>query len=328
MPGTDLVLTTPTHTDPNQHAWLRSTDGERKQRAARAASTYDANDLTRLTLGYALTTGRANPHTQRAYRTAITRLVTSWQHAGINLLQPPTTAAHAHLRALEQELSAASVHVHHAGCRALYRALRATTITTATPFADTRVMKPHERAPHDRRRAYTQDELKSLHRHADTHDRVLLLLGAHAGLRLAEALNLTWANTHHQHAPATLDVRGGKGNRDRTVPLSPDLVRVLTRADAMPHGPYVLPYRSGNRARQRLRNLEARAGITHVPGRAMHSLRHTAGTTLYRHTADLITVQAWLGHADISTSRTYVDRVAHDDAMLAVQAFASLDAPA
>ena len=36
-----------------------------------------------------------------------------------------------------------------------------------------------------------------------------------------------------------------------------------------------------------------------------HSLRHLAGTRLYRATGDLYVVAALLGHADVSTSQVY-----------------------
>jgi integrase len=145
-----------------------------------------------------------------------------------------------------------------------------------------------------------------------------VLLGARGGLRLAEALALTWDDVHLTASPATLHVRNGKGGRDRTVLLVPELTDALealrcatgkrTETAGEQGTDHVLPYRSAERARERLRRLQQRANIPTVNGRAIHSLRHSAGTAVYAATGDLIAVQAWLGHATIATSRGYVHR--------------------
>ncbi len=45
---------------------------------------------------------------------------------------------------------------------------------------------------------------------------------------------------------------------------------------------------------------------TDVTYRALHSLRHTAGTRLMRQTGNPQTVQKFLGHASISTTSIYM----------------------
>ncbi|MNP48998.1 Tyrosine recombinase XerD [compost metagenome] len=47
-----------------------------------------------------------------------------------------------------------------------------------------------------------------------------------------------------------------------------------------------------------------RAGIE-VAGLGVHGLRATAATNALEHEADIAKVQAWLGHANISTTRIY-----------------------
>jgi hypothetical protein len=46
------------------------------------------------------------------------------------------------------------------------------------------------------------------------------------------------------------------------------------------------------------------------PGRAVHSLRHTAGIAVFEVSGhDLTVAPGWLGHADVSTTRGYLGRV-------------------
>jgi len=64
----------------------------------------------------------------------------------------------------------------------------------------------------------------------------------------------------------------------------------------------VLPYRTTHEARARMRRLCARAG---VPYKGIHSLRHTAGTRLFRETESMEDTARHLGHASTDTTRVY-----------------------
>lgn len=317
---TDLTLRTPTTALTTAEAWQRLADDERRRRAAAAANTHDPDGLADLTIAYLSLHGRASAPTIRNYRAAIARFVLAWRDAGENLLRPTRDAGHLYVRQLEVTYAAATVRVHLAAVAALYRALRWAGATEAHPFADVRVVKPDARRTDEKRDAFTEPELARMLDVAAPVDAALVLLGARGGLRLAEALTLTWSDVHLTASPATLTVRNGKGGRDRTVLLVPELVDALeAHKEGSVHGggnetageqgtDHVLPYRSAERARERLRRLQQRANIPLVSGRAIHSLRHSAGTAVYTATNDLVAVQAWLGHATIATSRGYVHR--------------------
>ncbi|WP_164318985.1 tyrosine-type recombinase/integrase, partial [Pseudomonas viridiflava] len=49
----------------------------------------------------------------------------------------------------------------------------------------------------------------------------------------------------------------------------------------------------------------AKAAGINVAGLGVHGLRATAATNALEHEADITKVQAWLGHANISTTRIY-----------------------
>jgi len=147
-------------------------------------------------------------------------------------------------------------------------------------------------------------------------DRAMLEVLYGAGLRVSELVGLPLG---------ALDLRGGllrvtgKGGRDRVVPLGGAALDALavyleegrpalmTRARGVCEAVFVTG-RGRAMTRQnffvRLRALARRAGI---PSDAVspHVLRHAFATDLLEGGADLRSVQAMLGHADLSTTQIY-----------------------
>jgi len=156
---------------------------------------------------------------------------------------------------------------------------------------------------------YPPADVERLLTAATGEDRALVLLGAHAGLRVSEALALRHADV--RLGDDELDVRDGKGGKARTVPVSESLARALregahtdsqdSREEGHAEG-RVLRLRDDRQARLRLRRLTVAAD---VPYRGYHALRHYCGTRLMRDTGDLDTVARVLGHSSIETARVY-----------------------
>jgi integrase/recombinase XerD len=135
-----------------------------------------------------------------------------------------------------------------------------------------------------------------------------LLYGA--GLRVSELAALPLA-------AATRDARflvvRGKGGKERLVPLSPPARAALAawkEARGETRSRYLFPSRGkeGHLTRQRcfqlLKGLAVEAGID--PRRlSPHVLRHAFATHLLDGGADLRSVQAMLGHADVATTQIY-----------------------
>lgn len=140
-----------------------------------------------------------------------------------------------------------------------------------------------------------------------------LLYGA--GLRVSELVGLPLSAARGELR--ALAVRG-KGEKERLVPLGAAArqalaayltVRAAFLAGATP-SPWLFPSRgaSGHLTRRRcgqlLKELALAAGID--PARlSPHVLRHAFATHLLDHGADLRSVQAMLGHADIATTQIY-----------------------
>jgi len=130
--------------------------------------------------------------------------------------------------------------------------------------------------------------------------RLMIALAAYAGLRRAEIAALDAGDVDLVSEAPTLAVRAGKGNKDRIVPLHPELVTLLRRA-APKHGPIVGVTEGtvGQKIAAHLRSLGIEA--------TAHKLRHTFGTELARATeGNVILIATLMGHSDIATSMGYI----------------------
>jgi integrase len=284
--------------------WATLPADELRRRAMDAAQAHDTTALWELTEAHLTLTGAAganvSPRTLSTYRSAITRLVTQDGRAW-DLLKPQRNAAHLWIREMETHgLKPSSVRTYLAAARALYAALRWSGATTVDPFTDSKPgTDPVPRE--EKRKPYTDDQVAQLLRVAFTdHERLLVLLCGHAGLRASEAVALRWAEI--DLATGRLVVASGKGGKKRTIPLSGTLRRELALERDRPDGDYVLPYRDRRSAWYHLKEMAQRAAI---PALGVHALRHTAGTRMMRQTGSLEITARLLGHAQIETTRIY-----------------------
>lgn len=149
-------------------------------------------------------------------------------------------------------------------------------------------------------------------------DRTFLLFLARTGARVSEAIgiNANDLQLERQHSQVLLH---GKGRRDRVIPVPQDLVRALTNLlgerGIAKHEPR--PIFIGAR-HERL----TRFGATHIVRRAVakavairpdladkpispHIFRHSLAMKLLQSGVDLLTIQAWLGHAQVATTHRY-----------------------
>lgn len=157
---------------------------------------------------------------------------------------------------------------------------------------------------------------------ADDRVRVILMLAALAGLRAVEIARLRREDILDHMDPPVLVVHG-KGGKPRLVSLSSPLSMELHRYGLPKRGPvvrrldgkpgHVSPSLVSSVANRHLHEL----GITDT----LHSLRHFAGTALYRQTRDIRLVQDTLGHASPSTTALYA-AWAREDAPSAMEELA------
>jgi len=257
-------------------AWADLPEDERRRRATEAAMLHDAAVLWDLTEARLTLNGAAgvniSPRTLATYRSAITRLVTQdgreW-----DLLKPKRDAATLWIREMEAHgLKPATVRVYLAAARALYVALRWAGATAADPFTDSKPGRDPI-AREEKRQPYTDDQAAQLLRVAFTyHERLLVLLCGHAGLRASEAVALKWSDI--DLASGRLVVASGKGRKKRTVPLSGTLRYELALEQTHPYGDWVLPYRDRRSAWYHVREMAARRGSGPGRPRAAAHRRH------------------------------------------------------
>jgi integrase/recombinase XerD len=161
----------------------------------------------------------------------------------------------------------------------------------------------------------TEDEIDRLFAAPDVstpegiRDRALLEIMYAAGLRVSELVGLKQADVD---LLAGLVVCHGKGNKERRVPLGKSAIHWLQQYAAVKAGygkqtsPFVFLHRGRPFTRQfawsMIKRHAEKAGIRNV---SPHTLRHSFATHLLQHGADSRSVQALLGHSDISTTQIY-----------------------
>jgi integrase/recombinase XerC len=139
-------------------------------------------------------------------------------------------------------------------------------------------------------------------------DEMFVRLALYLGLRIAEIVNMDVGDVDLERKAAL--VRQGKGCRDRYLPIPAKLhAHLADWIGDRKEGP-LIPGRTSRRLCKRTmqwsieRNARL-AGLTvHVHP---HLLRHTFASHLLETGADIRTVQALLGHADLSTTAIYLD---------------------
>jgi integrase/recombinase XerD len=261
----------------------------------------------------ALLAARRSPRTVDAYRRDLAALR--------SFLDAPVAGARleeleryfAHLRA--EGLSPATLARRTASARSFYRHLQLIGVRADNPAAELAMPRRVRSLP----RTLSAGEAERLIEAAAgvtpraLRDRALVELLYGAGVRVSEAMSL-------EKGGVDLDERlvrvVGKGDKERIVPLGREAAEALRRylARGRPHldrrhrPELFLNAKGGALTRAGafliLRRLAAAAGLE--PERVHpHLLRHSFATHLLEGGADLRSVQAMLGHADLGTTELY-----------------------
>jgi integrase/recombinase XerD len=140
-------------------------------------------------------------------------------------------------------------------------------------------------------------------------DRMIVRTTYACGLRIGEVVRLRVADIDSRRG--VLQVRQGKGRKDRQVPLSPQLLQELRCYwQRYRPGDWLFPSSSprghcstsalGRRVTRAVRGL---GWSKHV---SMHTLRHSYATHLLEAGVDVVTLQHLLGHNDLETTARYL----------------------
>ena len=147
--------------------------------------------------------------------------------------------------------------------------------------------------------------------------RAALTVVAHCGLRVGEVVRLEVRDIASDER-MQLVVRGGKGRKDRRVPLAPCTLEVLRRWWVEHRNPvWIFPAgqsgeaMSGADGPMHARTLQDafRRATAQSSAAALrptvHCLRHFWATSMLDRKVPLTMVQRWLGHSDIATTAIY-----------------------
>jgi len=206
----------------------------------------------------------------------------------------------------EKKLNARTVGHHTAAFRFFF----CKTLNRAYPVEEVPYPKASRRLPI----ILTQEEaVRLIDSASNLFHRAMLMTVYSTGMRRAEMCRLKVADIDSDRM--LVHIRHGKGDRDRDVPLSPKLLETLREYWRwMKPKTYLFPGTvNGSRADKPItpkmlweacREAAQRAGIT-KPVRP-HLLRHSYATHLLEGGADLPTLQALLGHADLKPTSIYL----------------------
>lgn len=145
------------------------------------------------------------------------------------------------------------------------------------------------------------------HRPKDRFNRAWFYLFAHAGLRVSEARNLRLGDC--DLIGRRLRVQSGKGDRDRVIPMTDQLVSVL-HAYLVVREPastdHLLIYRSAPvKAHLLTDRLKSFGRKVNIEPMTPHRLRHTLATFLINQGMPITSLQKFLGHQDINKTLIY-----------------------
>lgn len=180
-----------------------------------------------------------------------------------------------------------------ADLRAFYRWAGSRGVMTCDPTAPIRSPKVPKRLP----TPLTRDELALAWDAAGWELRMIIALGASAGLRVAEIAALEGVDIDCE--ARVLTVRNGKGGKDRRVPMSHHLVTIFSHVGPGP----VFRAATGDAISAKVRAHFRSLGIRKRP----HDLRATFCTELARVSGgNMVLVAQLAGHESMATTQRYV----------------------
>ena len=273
-------------------------------------------DVLREFLAALQTERGASPHTLAAYRRDLAGFTAFLSRRGRVVGAAKLGDLSEYLAELRRRgLGARSAARHVSAVRGLYRFLLAAGAIRRDPTEHLESPRPPRRLP----RTLSIEDAAALVESPDLsapeglRDRAMLELLYASGLRASEclALRLEDLNISAGYVMAT-----GKGNRQRLVPVGAQALKWVERYALTSRPAFVKRGDSGalfvNRygrplSRQALwmviKRAGRRAGVRSTV--SPHTLRHSFASHLLERGADLRSVQAMLGHADIATTQIY-----------------------
>ncbi|MDD2785986.1 MAG: tyrosine-type recombinase/integrase [Patescibacteria group bacterium] len=201
--------------------------------------------------------------------------------------------------------------------KSLFKYLKREKIIKANPISDIESPK----LPHKKPTYLTQTEyqilIATVKREATpfylSRDLAIVTLLLGTGIRLSELVGLTLDEVNLEHSGRSIKVRG-KGDKERIIPLTDELVSILehylkTRPNVSSNHLFIS--RLGEQLCARsvyglVKKYLKATGIQKNNRMAVHSLRHTFGTSLMNNGVNIVVIQELMGHRNLETTRRYL----------------------
>ncbi|STZ75797.1 site-specific tyrosine recombinase [Bergeriella denitrificans] len=255
---------------------------------------------------------RLSDNTQQAYRRDLAKIEARLHAAGSGWLDADALALAAAVYAPEEKNSSQARAL--SACRRLYGWLEESGCRTDNPVKDLRAPKLAQKLP----KLITEAQVDAVLAGPDTatvhglRDKAFLELMYATGLRVSEAVSLTKENIDFERGRIVLI---GKGGKQREVPMNSEAADWMMRYwhEARPQllkgrlcpAFFVSQKRSGMTRQLAWMIVKEYAAAAGIEDLSPHGLRHAFATHLVNGSADLRSVQAMLGHADLSTTQIY-----------------------
>lgn len=130
-----------------------------------------------------------------------------------------------------------------------------------------------------------------------------LSLGVSCGLRVSEVHNLKMCDIDRDRM--ILHIRNSKGQKDRIVPLSPELLKIMEKYYKFYKPKEYLLNGQNGKLQYSTNSLEKIIKKYIDPKESFHILRHSCATAIYESGTDLATLAKFLGHTSIKTTMIY-----------------------
>lgn len=200
--------------------------------------------------------------------------------------------------------------------KSLFKYLDREGIILANPVSGIEAPKLPEKEPTYLTQAEHQNLVATVKRTATpfylTRDLAIILLLLGTGIRLSELVGLTLDRVNLEHSGRTIKVKG-KGNKERIIPLTDELVAALerylkTRPDVSSNHLFISRLGDELHSRSVYGLVKKYLNATGIKKNkmAVHSLRHTFGTSLMNNGVNIVNIQELLGHKKIETTRRYL----------------------
>ena len=158
---------------------------------------------------------------------------------------------------------------------------------------------------------YEEEEVEKFFKACKVEEQAVFRTFSYTGLREQELAHLHWSDLNLVKGILTVRAKPEqgfipKGWEERQIPLHPELITILKELPKQ-HENLVFPSFRGNPNGHLLRLLKRIVDRAALPGRwYLHKFRKTFATRALEKGADIRTVQALLGHKNITTTARYL----------------------